>query len=1020
MNEFIEYKLAVKTRAAWLKERDMTLAAIGRTPEQGDSSSIVHDFGDGWTIRKLETDGDHQYEGALMRNCIKGYHPGSGIHSLRDADNIPHCSFTLYAKHPPVIIQAMYARANTRPKPEHIDRITPFLKELSGGKSIKWPFSVQDYNPLERRERDEWDVNEDPNAPEPEPAVPVVAPRPRRPGQQPQPQVPNEAEMRQEAERMRGMGEEELRAHIQENAPEGFPQEAQDMVRDHILNGGDPAQPPAGIQEVLQRHNWQPPANMRPRRGNLSEEGKLALRLAVKTRATWIKERDLIAGQIGGDKSKIVHKYDDGWSIRALQTAGDHFYEGTLMRNCIKARGSGRPHDQAYPSGIHSLRDPDNIPHVSFTVHDTEDLINIPELFARANTRPKPEQIMKIEPWVMSISTAKGKKLNINHNQQYHDDQLREREEWGQQPQIEMLNEEQLRQHLMENRPPNVPDEEVERIVQHVLQNGGVPPVQMGRPPRRRGTKDALTCVDCWGDGIDNEGNTCQRCGGMGYSVFNDEDNWEKNSSIDAFQFAHNDWCVHDDEELLIEKTAANTKAWYLRKRDKLRRLFGPGNEEVVHDFRDGWTVKRMRTRVDNLYEGLMAEHCGKWLATSGSGIGVSTCFRCLNSDRDPNPHCMYCGGTGLSRGGEGAQRTKFINNIPPCSGYPSNEGDHRAIMSLRDPDDIPQAMWQHPFIDARAKAADSPFDIHQVKQLTGRGSSDIKPEHKIRVLQYLQAKALPHVVIQEGGFGWDRNFDENGLAEELNKTQRKMGKLTLAARLAVKTRAAWVKERDALLGQIGGKDYSTILHEFPDGWTIRKLHTIADHKYEGNLMRNCISGKAERGPCQTCLGAGQNYCPLGRECPARNRLLNDIKVCTLCGGAGYRGDNWIRCKNCNGRGYNRLEPKAPKPCKEKHGCKTCDNTGQSSWSTEADYGIHSLRNLDNIPQLSFTVAKMLRPYRSIIVPEMYARANTRPTAEHLERIQPWLTDVAKEEGFDRGVSYPAMPRYNENDERDE
>lgn len=60
-------KLAVnRTRSWYLKKRDDLVDQIG----QPDKSTTIHDFGDGWTIKHLQTVGDARYEGSLMKNCI--------------------------------------------------------------------------------------------------------------------------------------------------------------------------------------------------------------------------------------------------------------------------------------------------------------------------------------------------------------------------------------------------------------------------------------------------------------------------------------------------------------------------------------------------------------------------------------------------------------------------------------------------------------------------------------------------------------------------------------------------------------------------------------------------------------------------------------------------------------------------------------------------------------------------------------------------------------------------------------
>jgi ubiquinone/menaquinone biosynthesis C-methylase UbiE len=41
------------------------------------------------------------------------------------------------------------------------------------------------------------------------------------------------------------------------------------------------------------------------------------------------------AAQLPEDSSEIIHQFDNGWTIRELKTVGDHYREGQLMGNCV-------------------------------------------------------------------------------------------------------------------------------------------------------------------------------------------------------------------------------------------------------------------------------------------------------------------------------------------------------------------------------------------------------------------------------------------------------------------------------------------------------------------------------------------------------------------------------------------------------------------------------------------------------------------------------------------------------------
>lgn len=164
-------------------------------------------------------------------------------------------------------------------------------------------------------------------------------------------------------------------------------------------------------------------------------------KLAGETRTQTLKRAeqwDKFHGQ--PDQSETVHQYPDGWSIRKLQTKGDLNREGQLMGNCWAA---DRYHDQDYGEenepfhpewdnldtifppeeynedefgeGVtidhlkdyynwseplragnfyphYSLRDPDNLPHVSIGGPDAE-------TFGKHNAEPKDEYLRRIHQW---------------------------------------------------------------------------------------------------------------------------------------------------------------------------------------------------------------------------------------------------------------------------------------------------------------------------------------------------------------------------------------------------------------------------------------------------------------------------------------------------------------------------------------------------------------------------------------------------------------------------------------------
>lgn len=126
------------------------------------------------------------------------------------------------------------------------------------------------------------------------------------------------------------------------------------------------------------------------------------------------------AAELPEDRSEVVYTFDDGWTIRAVQDFADAYREGSLMGNCINPYDDfclrsmdyhdnwGADHDQITPlieereplsDVVFSLRDPDNIPHVSIDplagVHGDS-----PMALGRNNSVPKPEYVSKLREWM--------------------------------------------------------------------------------------------------------------------------------------------------------------------------------------------------------------------------------------------------------------------------------------------------------------------------------------------------------------------------------------------------------------------------------------------------------------------------------------------------------------------------------------------------------------------------------------------------------------------------------------------
>ena len=81
--------IAADSRKKILDRRDSLLDA------HGDNTEVVHKYEDGSTIRKLNGQGDHDFESDMQGNCVRDHTSDNNVHSLRDKDNVPILSFGL-------------------------------------------------------------------------------------------------------------------------------------------------------------------------------------------------------------------------------------------------------------------------------------------------------------------------------------------------------------------------------------------------------------------------------------------------------------------------------------------------------------------------------------------------------------------------------------------------------------------------------------------------------------------------------------------------------------------------------------------------------------------------------------------------------------------------------------------------------------------------------------------------------------------------------------------------------------
>ena len=86
----MSYKDAKRLSDAWMKTQIKKGNNIVELPTD---TEVVLDFNDGFKIVKLISENAYKREGFLMSHCVASYYGnGKEIYSLRDKDNVPHCT----------------------------------------------------------------------------------------------------------------------------------------------------------------------------------------------------------------------------------------------------------------------------------------------------------------------------------------------------------------------------------------------------------------------------------------------------------------------------------------------------------------------------------------------------------------------------------------------------------------------------------------------------------------------------------------------------------------------------------------------------------------------------------------------------------------------------------------------------------------------------------------------------------------------------------------------------------------
>lgn len=115
---YLSYEAAVEKAEKWVEALAKKASEIKEGPE--DTKTVL-DFGDGFKIVQLVGENSYQYEGAMMHHCVASYFGrNSEIYSLRDPNNIPHCTIENGAQ--------IKGKCSLYVSPKYVDYVVRFLE----------------------------------------------------------------------------------------------------------------------------------------------------------------------------------------------------------------------------------------------------------------------------------------------------------------------------------------------------------------------------------------------------------------------------------------------------------------------------------------------------------------------------------------------------------------------------------------------------------------------------------------------------------------------------------------------------------------------------------------------------------------------------------------------------------------------------------------------------------------------------------------------------------------------------
>lgn len=166
---------------------------------------------------------------------------------------------------------------------------------------------------------------------------------------------------------------------------------------------------------------------------SLSSEDDGNLRVGGMTRAQRLKLAEMIERNTGADASQVIHTYPDGWTLRNPTTYGDWEREGSLMGNCLSEKSDFQNPEWDNFIGNYgethgnydyvSLRDPDNLPHVTLKNPEGDYPPSYYEILGQHNNTPKPVYMHKILDWINQENPDNPVHIEA---QQFHPNQIKD------------------------------------------------------------------------------------------------------------------------------------------------------------------------------------------------------------------------------------------------------------------------------------------------------------------------------------------------------------------------------------------------------------------------------------------------------------------------------------------------------------------------------------------------------------------------------------------------------------------